>query len=70
MDEKQFQELKGKLNMIAKLLTLSMVKDMKSQKDQIIALSSYGFKPSEVAELLGTTANTVSVTLSKVKKKK
>lgn len=70
MDDKQFQELKDKMNVITKLLALNIVRDMKVQKDKIITLSSFGFQPSQIAELLGTTANTVSVALSKSRKKK
>jgi len=69
MDDRQFEELKEKLNVITKLLALNLVRDIKIQKDQIIALSSFGFKPSEIAELLGTTANTVNVALSRARKK-
>ena len=69
MEDKQFKELKEKLDVITKLLTLNLVKDMELQKDQIIALSSFGFQPSQIADLLGTTANTVRVTLSMARKK-
>jgi DNA-directed RNA polymerase specialized sigma24 family protein len=69
MDDKQFEELTNKLNLITKLLALNLVKDFKIQKDQIIMLSSFGFQPSEIAELLGTTANTVNVVLSRARKK-
>ena len=69
MEDKQFDELKEKLDVITKLLALNLVKDMELQKDQIITLSSFGFQPSQVADLLGTTANTVRVALSKARKK-
>jgi hypothetical protein len=42
----------------------------KKQIDQIERLSKAGFQPKEIAELLGTTANTVSVALTKIKKSK
>lgn len=69
MDEKQFKEITGKIDLIVRLLALDLVKDFKVQKDKIIALSSFGFGPSEIAKLLGTTPNTVSVALSEIKKK-
>jgi DNA-directed RNA polymerase specialized sigma24 family protein len=50
-----------------RLLAVLATKDMK-QKDQVLFLSDMGFKPKEVAELVGTTANTVSVTLARFKK--
>jgi len=69
MDKKQFKEITGKMDLIVRLLALNFVKDLKVQKDKIIALSSFGFGPSEIAKLLGTTPNTVSVALSGIKKK-
>jgi DNA-directed RNA polymerase specialized sigma24 family protein len=69
MDEKQFKEISGKLDIAVRLLALNLVKDLKVQKDKIITLSSFGFGPSEIAKLLGTTPNTVSVALSDLKKK-
>jgi DNA-binding CsgD family transcriptional regulator len=69
MDEKQFEEISAKLDTAVRLLALNLVKDLKIQKEKIIALSSFGFGPSEIAKLLGTTSNTVSVALSETKKK-
>jgi len=68
MNEEQFKILKDKLEIIIKLLSHNLVKDLKYQKDKIIMLSSIGYKPSEIAEMLGTTANTVRVTLSEARK--
>jgi len=70
MNEKQFNTLINKLDMIVRLLTITIVKDAKSQKQKILMLSSHGFRPSEIADLLGTTANTVRVTLSKAKERR
>lgn len=69
MDEKQFKEIINKMDLIVRLLALNIVKDLPVQKDKIITLSSFGFGPSEIAKLLGTTSNTVSVALSEMKKK-
>jgi|GEM_PF-545494 len=69
IDEKQFKEITSKMDLIVRLLALNIVKDLKVQKDKIMTLSSFGFGPSEIAKLLGTTPNTVSVVLSEVKKK-
>lgn len=51
------------------MLSLSLPKDLK-QKDKIRLLSKSGFKPKEIADILGTTPLTVSVTLSKIRKEK
>lgn len=69
MDEKQFQEITNKMDLMVRLLALDIVKDLKVQKEKIVTLSSFGFGPSEIAKLLGTTPNTVSVALSDVKKR-
>jgi DNA-directed RNA polymerase specialized sigma24 family protein len=69
MDEKQFKEIISKMDLITRLLVLNLMKDMKVQKDKIVTLSSFGFGPSEIAKLIGTTPNTVSVALSEIKKK-
>lgn len=69
MDPQQFKEMMAKLDLVIRLLTVSIVKDMKTQTERILALSSSGFGPTDIAKLLGTTANTVNVTLSKARKK-
>ena len=55
------------LQKITKLFVLSLTKDM-NQTEAISIMSKIGFQPKEIAELLGTTANTVRVTLSKKRK--
>lgn len=68
MDDKQFQAINKKIDMIIKLLAQNLVKDMKSQKEKIILLSSIGYKPKEIATLLGTSNNTVSVRIYEARK--
>jgi DNA-binding CsgD family transcriptional regulator len=58
-----------KLNAIIKLMVLRMTEG-KSQVDQIKLLSLAGLPPKEIAETLGTTSNTVNVTLSNLRKQK
>jgi len=67
MDDKQFQELKETLVVIAKLLAANFVRDKASQKDQILALSSLRFTNSQVAEFLGTTSDIVRATVNREK---
>lgn len=69
MEKEQFKELTYKLNLITRLLALNLVKDMKTQSEKIIVLASFGFGPSNIAEMLGTS-NTVSVALSNIRSKK
>lgn len=68
MDEKQFKELSEKLGKIIKLLSLAVVKGMEVD-DQILMLSSSGFKPVEIAGFLGKTPNAVRIALHKARKK-
>lgn len=70
MDDAQFKELKDKLDVITRLLALNLVGDMKLQKDKIMTLSSFGFQPIQIAELLGTTPQTVRDALYRARKKK
>jgi predicted transcriptional regulator len=51
------------LTKIANLLALLVTKDDK-QEDRIVKLNAAGYTPSEIANLIGTTPNTVRVTLS------
>ena len=55
------------LRKVVRLLVFLVTKDL-TQRDQIARLSSVGFQPKEIAELIGTTPNTVSVTLSALRK--
>jgi CRP-like cAMP-binding protein len=52
-----------------KLLAVGIA-DNKPQKEQIRLLSLGGLQPTEIAQLLGTTRNSVNVTLSQLRKSK
>jgi DNA-binding CsgD family transcriptional regulator len=69
VDQAQYKEISSKMDTIIRLLALNVVKDMKKQKEKILYLTSFGFGPTEIANLIGTTANTVNVSLSKSRKK-
>lgn len=68
MDKNQFKELSRKLDLLIKLTAANIVKDKKSE-EQILFLSTLGFRPKEIAWLLGKTLNYVNVTFHKFKKK-
>ncbi len=63
------------LNKITRLLeilvrlNLQTMRGDRTQRDMILMLDSARCGPSEIAELLGTTSNTVNVALSNAKKK-
>jgi hypothetical protein len=51
---------------LVNVLALLLVQE-RQQTEQIDLLNRAGFRPSEIASLIGTTRNTVSVTLSQQK---
>jgi predicted transcriptional regulator len=53
---------------LVRLKVIELRRSLGSQTEAIVELSKAGFGPSRIAELLGTTANTVNVTLQKAKK--
>jgi hypothetical protein len=57
------------LDRIAKLLAILAVKG-ENQTDKIVTLAAVGFTHTEVSQLLGTTPNTVAVTVYQHNKKK
>jgi DNA-binding NarL/FixJ family response regulator len=65
-------ELKESLDRIAKILAGILLKDLEEgdQKQRIKRLKYCGFDNKEIAAMVGTTANTVGVTLHSLKKSK
>jgi DNA-binding CsgD family transcriptional regulator len=63
----QMHEVVDELRKVKRLLSILVTKGLK-QREQIDALSRVGFSPKEIAELIGTTPNTVSVTLAQIRK--
>jgi predicted transcriptional regulator len=51
-----------------KLLALMITKDL-TQIEKMITLNKVGFLPTEIAELIGSTANSVRVALAKARKR-
>jgi len=67
MNESKQNEILQELQRISKLLALTITRELK-QKEKIELLYSIGFQPKEIADLIGTTSNTVSVTLVEIRK--
>ncbi len=67
IDSSQLKELTSRMDAIIKMLALTLPEKL-TQSDKIELLSNAGFQPKDIANMLGTTANTVSVTLSKMKR--
>ena len=68
MPDPQLKAIEQKLDVIIRLMAISMTAD-KSQSEQIILLNKANFQPKEIADLLGTTPNAVSVSLSKMRRR-
>lgn len=68
MNESKENEILQELQRISKLLALTVTREL-IQKDRIELLSGIGFQPKEIADLIGTTPNTVRVALVDIRKK-
>jgi DNA-directed RNA polymerase specialized sigma24 family protein len=62
MDQQQFEEIAKRLDAIIRLLTLDAMAD-KFVGEQVMLLSSAGFKPKDIAQILGKTPHAVSQAL-------
>lgn len=72
MDDRHFEIITKKMDSLARLLALNIIKD-KTVNEQVETLRKAGFRPIEIADLLGKTPNQINVTISlleKAKKKK
>jgi ABC-type uncharacterized transport system substrate-binding protein len=69
LDEKQFETLTAKIDLLVKLLAFSVVSG-KSVNDQVDLLTRIGLKANEIAYVLGKTENQVYVTQNILKKAK
>lgn len=69
MDEVTQKDILHELKIIKKLLAQNLLSGS-SQTKQISKLNSIGFQPKEIAEILGTTPNTVNVALNRLRKSK
>ena len=65
-DTDALRNISAKLDQMLRLMALQSVANMK-QVQAIQTLNAAGFERKIIADLLGTTPNTVSVTLAKVK---
>ncbi|BAM90400.1 hypothetical protein S58_44150 [Bradyrhizobium oligotrophicum S58] len=62
------EEILEKLDILIRLQAAALTAAMESSKEKILFLSAAGLRPTLVADILGTTANNVNVTLSKSRK--
>lgn len=59
----------AKLDQLVRLTTIGVTKGLK-QREQIALLDRVGLPPKDIADLLGTTGNTVNKELSTLRKAK
>jgi DNA-directed RNA polymerase subunit F len=67
MSKEQFEELSAKLDTIIKLLAVNSV-DGKELRVQVLTLSSFGFQPKQIADILGKTPNSIRIILHRLRK--
>lgn len=65
----EWDEVARELRRISRILAMIAIKNEESQRKQIMLLSGLGFLPSEIAKMVGTTPNTVSVALHEIRRK-
>lgn len=63
----QLERISASLDLLIRLILEALQED-KSQKDRILYLNSAGVPPGRIAEILGTTPQTVYPTLSRARK--
>lgn len=69
MEDKQLKEITERLDKLIRLVALSNTSG-RTTTERIVVLSKCGFRPTEIAEIVGTTANVVNVRLSEMRKAK
>lgn len=69
MEQKQFEEIIKRLDLIAKLISLNLIKDEKALAGKVEVLDALSFKPKEIAALLGKKLNHIHQILHKLRKK-
>ncbi len=65
----EYDGMEGKLDLLIRLQALSLVKDFATMREKILFLAGAGLQPKMIADLLKTTSNHVSVTLSTARSK-
>lgn len=68
MDDRQFEELSRKMDVLIRLTAMNSVAG-KSVSEQVSALASLGFKPSEIGSILGKPTNVITANISYLSKK-
>ncbi len=70
VEVKLLRAILDKLEKIEKLQALGVVKGIEKDQDKVELLASLGFRPVDVAHMLGKTQENVGAVLSNIRKKK
>jgi len=62
VEDEELKEISRKLDTMVRLLAIDVIRG-RELRDQIKLLSQAGLKPTEIAEVLGKTSNSVRVAL-------
>ena len=68
-DDAQLVQISKKLDVLTRLVALIAVKSLEENR-QVEILSDAGFAPKDMAGILGTTSNAVSIRLHRIKKRR
>jgi len=68
MEDQQLKEISQKLDKLIRIVSLSALRGLTST-EKISLLHQVGFKPSEIAQLVGTSRNVVNVRLSEMRRR-
>jgi hypothetical protein len=69
-NDARLEELSEKLDMVIRLLALSLISEADSLTENAIRLQRAGMGPKDIAALCNTTPNTISVALSTAKRER
>ena len=64
----QLAEISKKLDILIRLSALNLVREMKTQREQVGVLSDAGFQPKEIGEILLVPRTTVNAVLYQIRK--
>jgi hypothetical protein len=70
MDNRLETKIIERLDLLIKLTAAGILKSEKTLTDKVALLDSTGMGPVEIAKMLGTNSNNVSVTLNRIKRSK
>lgn len=68
MDDKQFETLMEKIDVLGRLLALNALSGRKTLADRVVALSTVGFRPKDIGWLLGKDPQRINEMLYKHRK--